>query len=170
MRPTLRFLVAAVVPMAVACTSSAPGAEAADEHAAAADSTTVAAHDHEPSGAGAAEGGQALRPIMQQLATDLAGLTTRLWVDDYAGMAEPAGRIAGHTQISADELARIKAALGAEMAGFETADAAVHDAALALRAAVEAHDSDAVVARLADVQKGCVACHSTYRERLRTSP
>jgi cytochrome c556 len=106
---------------------------------------------------------------MQQLATAMAGLGQALWVEDYQAMAGHAERIAGHSHIAPAELLRISTTLGADSAGFTEADEAVHEASVRLRDAVIARDRDAILDRLADVQRGCVACHSRFRERLKTT-
>jgi hypothetical protein len=111
---------------------------------------------------------EALRPIMQRLGASMAGLQTALWLEDYDAMAVHAGEISGHVHVSDEELARIRAELGSEMAAFEAADSTVHEAAVRLNAAVEARDLDATVAELGQVQAGCVSCHMTFRDRLRT--
>ena len=110
----------------------------------------------------------ALRPIMQQLGTEMGRLTAALWLEDYAAMTASAGAIADHAHISDEELARIQRTLGADMAAFETIDHEVHEAALKLHDAARARDLDSIVQRLGDVQRGCVSCHSRFRERLRT--
>ena len=111
-----------------------------------------------------------LRPIMLQLAVHMAGLSQALWVEDYAQMATHSGAIVEHAHISAEELQRIRTTLGAEMAAFEEADERVHVAAVALHEAAQARQLDALLEHLAAVQRGCAACHSRFRERLRTVP
>lgn len=162
----LSLCIALLLPLAGACRKPAPPSDtgAAGDSVAAAE--PAAAHDS--SHAGAAGQPQALRPIMQQLAAELAGLTHGLWLDDYQVMAGHAERIAGHTEIAPDEVRRIETTLGAEAPAFTAADEAVHEAALRLDAAVKARDAAAVLARLGEVQRGCVACHAQFRERLRT--
>jgi hypothetical protein len=126
------------------------------------------AHAHDAA-AGGGEG-EALRPIMQRLGAEMNTLTYALMTDDTAGVARSAAAIAQHVPISADELARIRAELGPGMARFETLDAAVHAASLRLRDAARGGDPDTIVARLGEVQRGCIACHEQFRERLRTVP
>lgn len=133
--------------------SAAPHASA---HAADSDSAA-----HEP---------QALRPIMQKLAAEMAGLSAALWMEDYDQMAVRTAAISGHTDISADELRRIEQTLGKETAAFNAADERVHEAALRMHAAAQARQLDVFVQQFAEVQRGCVSCHTTFRHRLRTSP
>lgn len=111
----------------------------------------------------------ALLPIMRQLAEDMAAMQTALWLEDFATVEQHASAIAEHAHMSAAEVARIRAELGTEMPQFEAADAAVHEASVQMHEAARDRDSDAVLDRLADVQRGCVACHEQFRERLRTT-
>ena len=111
----------------------------------------------------------ALLPIMRRLAEDMAAMQNALWLEDFATVEQHASAIADHAHMSAAEVARIRAELGAEMPQFESADAAVHEAAVQMHAAARERDTDAVLDRLAEVQRGCVACHEQFRERLRTT-
>ncbi|HET9066207.1 MAG TPA: hypothetical protein VFN22_10355 [Gemmatimonadales bacterium] len=123
------------------------------------------AHAH-----GAADGeGLPLLPIMQQLGTDMMVLTQALMTEDHATVAIRAGAIAEHAPISAVEVARIQSVLGDEMHAFEELDHAVHNSSLLLHQAADAHDINAVLTHLSEVQRGCVACHQQFRERLRTT-
>ncbi|HSK19464.1 MAG TPA: cytochrome c [Longimicrobiales bacterium] len=111
----------------------------------------------------------ALLPIMRHLAEDMAAMQSALWLEDFATVEQHASAIADHAHMSAEEVARIRTELGAEMPQFESADAAVHEAAVQMHEAARERDTDAVLDRLADVQRGCVACHERFRERLRTT-
>lgn len=104
--------------------------------------------------------------IMRQLSVDLANLTHALWLEDFDAMRESSAAIAHHPPIAADDVARMQGILGAEWAGFEEADHAVHEGAEELHKAVESGDLDAVLDRLASLQRGCVACHTSWRDRL----
>lgn len=153
---------------------TAPDADAdAVEHQDAADSA-VGSADTAPDAdhAADADGGHeamALLPIMRQLAVDMAAMQNALWLEDFATVERHASAIADHAHISAEEVARIRTELGAEMSQFESLDAAVHDAAVQMHEAARERDTDAVLDRLAEVQRGCVACHERFRERLRTT-
>jgi cytochrome c556 len=114
--------------------------------------------------------GLALRPIMQELGGEMAKLTTALWIEDFAGITASASAIADHAHISEPELSRIQRVLGEEMRAFETLDREVHEASVRLHEAAQARALDTIVDALGEVQRGCVACHSRFRERLRTTP
>lgn len=110
-----------------------------------------------------------LLPIMLRMSADMAGVMQALWLEDYEAMARSAAAVAGHAHISAAELKRIDAELGPELTAFEAADAAVHEASVRMRDAAEARQLDAFLEHLATVQRGCVACHSKFRDRLSTT-
>lgn len=148
--------------------STAPDAAIAAGEQRAADDTAADAHG--ASGhAGAAEGGQALLPIMQRLGSEMTALTYALMTDDYATVTRSAAAIAEHAPISAEELERIHTELGTDMTVFEAVDESVHVASVRLHEAAEARQIDQIVASLAEVQRGCVSCHTQFRARLRTS-
>lgn len=109
-----------------------------------------------------------LRPIMLHMAAEMGGLMQALWLENYRGMAAHASAIAGHAHISGEEVVRIETELGPEMPAFEAADEAVHEASVRLQHAALERDLDAFVEQLAEVQRGCVGCHSRFRERLST--
>jgi len=56
-----------------------------------------------------------LRPIMQQLAGDMAGFTYAMWLQEYDVMAEHAASMASHTPLSPEEIQRIETELGPDM-------------------------------------------------------
>lgn len=139
-------------------------------HAAGVDTGAQAADAHSsPGHAAAGEGGQALLPIMQRLGSEMNALTYALMTDDHEGVARSAAAIAEHAPISAEELERIHAVLGADMAAFEAVDESVHVASVRLHEAARARQLPLVVERLSEVQRGCVSCHMQFRERLRTN-
>ena len=106
---------------------------------------------------------------MLGMSADIAGVMQALWLDDYDGLSERARHLADHAPISAAEIARIQSVLGAEMEAFEAADGVVHEAAVRMSKAADARDLDGLLKQLATVQRGCIACHNTFRDRLRTT-
>lgn len=147
--------------LTVACDSPADRAEAPG---AAEDRVSEAADAHAPAEHGE---GQALLPIMQHLGSQMNALTYALMTDDTATVASSAAAIAEHVPIAPEELERIHRVLGTAMTEFEALDASVHSAAVQLAEAADSGRTDAVLDRLGEVQRGCVACHAQFRERLR---
>lgn len=109
---------------------------------------------------------QRLRPIMQQLAADFAGLSQALWMQNLPQVQRHAEAIAEHPHVAPEEMQRIQSILGGEMARFVSYDEQVHDAAVRLAEAAAQGETDEVLSELNEVQRGCVACHSEFRERL----
>lgn len=104
--------------------------------------------------------------IMRQLSVDLTTFMHALLLEDFAQMSESSAAIAHHAPTAPEDVRRIQAILGDEWQGFEEADHVVHEAAEELHHAVETRDFDAILARLDALQRGCVACHTAYRDRL----
>ena len=149
------------------CTSEKSATTDTSAATASADTTRMEAgseHAHSAEGEG-----EALLPIMQRLGTEMTALTYALMTDDAAGVAKSSAAIAQHVPISKPELERIHGILGGEMAAFERLDTEVHEASVRLSEAAVARNTDAVVAALGEVQRGCVSCHTIFRERLLTN-
>ena len=127
---------------------------------------TDSGHAH----AAAAEGEEALplRAIMQQLGSDMTALTYALMVSDSAQLLLRSEAIAAHPHLLPSEVERISTALGPEMASFEAMDEEVHHTAERLHQAVLTGPPELIAERLGEVQRGCVSCHTKYRDRLRT--
>jgi cytochrome c556 len=107
-----------------------------------------------------------LRVIMQQMSADLAAFTLALWIDDDTMMVARSTAIADHAHMAPEDVRRIQASLGSDMVHFEAADEAVHHTARRLREAAEASDRNRILTELAQLQSGCVSCHTQFRERI----
>jgi len=107
-----------------------------------------------------------LLAIMRQLNADMQALTTALMMDDREGVVGSAAAIANHAPMAHDDVERIRRELGPEMADFERIDEEVHDASLQLSEIAVTGQMYEVIDRLADVQRGCIACHTLYRTEL----
>lgn len=135
------------------------GPATADRHDAA------ATHGH----AAAPGEGVPLLAIMQKLGADIMTLTYALMSEDNEQVANSAHDMAEHAPIAAEDVERIHQELGAEMTEFERLDEQVHRASVSLHEAAAAGQMDVVLERLGEVQRGCIQCHSQFRERLRTT-
>ena len=107
--------------------------------------------------------------IMRQLNDDMLALTTALVTDDRDGVVRSAEAIANHAPIAQDDIERIRRELGPEMADFERIDEDVHEASIQLSEIATTGQMYEVVDRLAEVQRGCIACHTLYRTQLTPS-
>jgi hypothetical protein len=112
------------------------------------------------------DGSATLRAVMDGLRTDMIHLSEGLWTGSFDRVARSAEAVADHPPVSPAERQRVHAALGEDFPTFVAADRHVHDMALRLREAAEREDTVAVLNSLSDLQKGCIACHTSFRERL----
>lgn len=107
--------------------------------------------------------------VMQELEVRMERVHSALWTGDTAALAAAAQAVADHPTAGPAARQRMMAVLGEEAAAFRQHDVRVHDAAAAMAEAAAAGDLDAALARLAEVERGCVACHRQFREPLRAS-
>ena len=107
-----------------------------------------------------------LKGIMQGLRNNLVDISDGLLTDDFEKIAHGADAIAGHPQIPPGQVKLVAAELGSEMAAFKQLDTLVHDLSLEIRAAATAHDRDDAISGYQRLLEGCLACHSTYKERV----
>lgn len=109
---------------------------------------------------------QTLATVMDGLRADMARLSEALWRGDYLAVAEAAQAVGDHPQVGAEERLRVQSTLGDEFPDFAAADRHVHDVAMTLRDAARRQDTTVVLGALSELQRGCIACHGEFRERL----
>jgi hypothetical protein len=107
-----------------------------------------------------------LKVIMQGLRDDVVEITDGLLTDDFTRVVHGAVRIANHARIPDDQIQRVAAELGTEMAAFKQFDTSVHDLSLSIAAAAEEKDRDRAIADYQRMLGGCFACHAAYRDRV----
>ncbi len=107
-----------------------------------------------------------LKEIMQGLRNNLVDISDGLLTDDFEQVARGATAIAGHPQIPSTQVQLVAAELGSEMAAFKQLDNLVHDLSLEINAAASAFDRGAAISGYQRLIEGCLACHSTYKERV----
>lgn len=180
MRGRTVMLLTGVFVLVTACDTGGQDAQQSQPDTASVERATTpdesASHDTpgaESAADGHAHGGtgepRSLLAIMQQLGTDMVSLTHGLMTDSAQLVAQHAEAIADHAPIAQDDIERIHTTLGDEMQEFERLDEEVHEAAVRLHEATESGDTDVVLTRLNEVQRGCMACHTQFRDRLRTN-
>ena len=108
-----------------------------------------------------------LRPLMVGLAQDMDRIATGLWHEDYDLIEQGARNIAQHPKIPPAQLATIKQALGRQFKTFVQYDKRVHHTATELVDAAEARDWSAVLDHHEQLSRGCVTCHTAYRDTVR---
>lgn len=106
--------------------------------------------------------------IMAGLQEDMAGLERSLWREDFDSIAVRATAIADHPTVPAAEAQAIAGVLGSEMADFKQQDTEVHDLAVEIRDLARSRRLEEILAARADLVRGCVGCHTQFRERIRT--
>lgn len=134
---------------------------------AASQSGDSAADDHAAHG-GAGEPAPLL-VIMRGLNADMVALTSALMLEDRDRVVSSAAAIANHAPIAPEDIVRIRRELGEEMAEFERIDEEVHDASIRLSEMASSGQMYEVIDQLAEVQRGCIACHTLYRTQLTPS-
>jgi hypothetical protein len=115
---------------------------------------------------GVAASQETLVTVMAGLRADMLRLSDGLWRGDFAAVAAAAEGVAGHPQVGAEERLRVQTTLGEEFAAFVALDHRVHDLAIGVRDAAVREDTVAVLTNLAELQRGCIACHGAFRDRL----
>lgn len=106
--------------------------------------------------------------IMAALQGDMAKVGRGLWLENMDTVAAGADGIANHPRVPPEEFETISGVLGQEMSRFGGMDMEVHDLAVRLAEEARRGDLEAVLGTDAELRRGCVACHSAFRERLRT--
>ena len=76
-----------------------------------------------------------LKTIMQGLQNDAFLVLKELLVEDHDAIANAAGKIADHPRLPPEQVAKVAAELGSDMAAFKQIDTVVHDLSLAIRSA-----------------------------------
>ncbi len=107
-----------------------------------------------------------LKEIMQGLRNNLIDISDGLLTDDFEKIAHGADAIADHPRIPPWQVKLVAAELGSEMAVFKQLDTRVHDLSLEIGAAAATHDRDSAISGYQRLLEGCLACHSTYKERV----
>jgi hypothetical protein len=107
-----------------------------------------------------------LKDIMQGLRNNLVDISDGLLTDDFEKIAHGADAIAGHPRIPPWQVKLVAAELGSEMAAFKQLDALVHDLSLEIKVAATTHDRDDVISDYQRLLEGCLACHSSFKERI----
>lgn len=105
--------------------------------------------------------------IMVGLQEDMARVSRGLWLERFDTIAAAAQDVADHPRVPPEEFERISGVLGKDMSRFGGMDMEVHDLAVRLAEAAREEDLEAVLSAQAELRRACVACHSTFRQRLR---
>lgn len=107
-----------------------------------------------------------LIPMMQKLLTDMQTVDQGIYTEDFKLIANGAGNIADHPNMTTEDKKIIKQTLGSEMKKFVDFDMKVHHHADSMRIAALQEDMEKVLDHYRIVQQGCVDCHSNYRTKI----
>lgn len=105
--------------------------------------------------------------IMVNLQGDMARISRGLWIENFDTIAAGADAIANHPRVPQQEFQRISDVLGADMSRFGGMDQEVHDLAVRLAEEARRGEIEPVLSTEAELRRGCVACHTAFRDRLR---
>lgn len=108
-----------------------------------------------------------LHPLMVGLAQDMDRIATGLWYEDYDLIQQGAQGIAQHPKIPPAQIAKIKKALDNQFETFVLYDKRVHSLASKLVEAAEACNWSGVLNTHEQLQRGCMSCHTAFRDRVR---
>lgn len=112
------------------------------------------------------DGTKSLKQVMQKLGRDYSSLDHAILMENFDGAAQAAHAIAYHDKPSMGQRMKIMGELGLEMLQFKKADSKVHDLAIRIEAAAKAKDMPLLIQHQSQMLSACMACHSTYRNRV----
>jgi hypothetical protein len=108
----------------------------------------------------------ALKEIMQGLRDNVFVIADGMFADDMDRIAQGAAGIADHAPIPKAQVQRIVAELGAEMPAFKQFDDRVHELSVSIISAAESKNSQRITTDFQQLINGCLACHSSYKQRV----
>ena len=108
-----------------------------------------------------------LRTIMNELNMNTMKVVDGVMREDFALIEAGATAIAEHEKAPMVERKKIVGYLGERASEFKGIDATLHNDAVAVAEAAGARDMEAVLKGLARIQRGCVACHTGFRQEVR---
>lgn len=107
-----------------------------------------------------------LIPMMQQLLSDMNQVNTGIFTENYEMIARGSHAIADHPAMTPSDKQLIKQTLGNDFPQFVKIDMQVHHHADSIAAAARNHDMREVLRHQNIVKRGCVSCHSEFRQRI----
>lgn len=125
-----------------------------------ADSSTQQAQRAEP---------RPLKPLMVTLGQDMSRIADGIWYEDFEMIRTGAQAIADHPKIPPAQMQLIRKTLGEQFSSFVGMDKAVHDAAVEVAEAAAEHNLQRALQDVESLQRGCVACHTAYRDTVRSA-
>jgi len=109
------------------------------------------------------------RGMMQELGRQMGRLSEGIMADDMVLVASSAISIADHPKPPMSERIRIVSELGTDATAFRAIDTEVHDTAMAIHTAAKEGDRVEVTNGFHKLVNSCLACHTRFRGRLRST-
>jgi len=107
-----------------------------------------------------------LIPMMRLLLSDANKMNKGIYTENYSLIHEGAKGIAHHPGMTQSDKTLIQQSLDKDFKQFVKFDMTVHHHADSIAAAAQAQNMDEVLRHYQIVQKGCVDCHSHFRQRI----
>ncbi len=107
-----------------------------------------------------------LRGVMKELGGLTEGILTAINKGDFDAIYKSALAVSNHRTPPMTERTKILDFLKSDAQGFNDADAAAQNALQGVAEAAEGKDIDRVVEQFSAVIKGCVGCHTKYRDKI----
>lgn len=106
------------------------------------------------------------KSVMQGLLTDTQQITKGIVLEDFALIQQAAEKIVDHPKPDLAVRMKLVKAMGSEMGKFKAKDTVVHDSAVKLVEAAKAKDMLAISKEYQVLVNGCLACHSSFKEKV----
>jgi len=110
-----------------------------------------------------------LKTIMTHLAEAMSRFHDAVYKEDFSAIADAAAEIAGHPQVTPDEMAKIAATLGKDMANFKQWDHKAHTAATEAKKAALALKIKDVLKAHGKIMAACTSCHTQFRDKVKNA-
>ena len=113
--------------------------------------------------------GPPLKSLMVELGLNMEKINAGIWREDYRLVSQGAAGIANHPQVSTQEQAIIREALGDQIKNFAQFDGLVHRTAAEIQRVADTQRMDSILVLYSHLQNGCVSCHSGFRMHVRSA-
>jgi len=107
-----------------------------------------------------------LKTVMMKIGVKTQSILRGMLNDNFRQIAKSAVYVIDHPK-PANDIPKIKAELGIEMKEFKRIDMLVHDSATGIIEAAQNEDMEAVAKNFGIMTTNCIACHDSFRERIR---
>ena len=118
-------------------------------------------------GVAVAEEPKDVKQVMQWLSADMQVIFKSIMVEDFDSIAIHAEKVAYHQEPPVKHRLAMVAELKLDFPNFKGHDDTVHMASVAMQEAAKRKEMSVVLENYAKATQGCVACHETYRTRIK---